>query len=131
MLTLYHTVLSFKYPSTSPRGLVHNVEDLRIEGHRFKALARPIFFLRIDDSHCNRIHSSLTAICCFDNGSVRKQPVALKEYLADYCVTEITLKTLLTLCQMINLTLSKLKARTADKLNVAKMMISVPYPFTP
>ena len=34
--------------------------------------ARPIFFLRIDDSHCNRIHSSLSAVHCFDNGYVGK-----------------------------------------------------------
>ena len=30
--------------------------------------ARPILFPRIDDSRCNRIHSSLTALHCFDNG---------------------------------------------------------------
>ena len=34
------------------------------------------FFPRIDDSHCNTIHSSLTAVRCFDNGYVGKQPVA-------------------------------------------------------
>ena len=42
--------------------------------------ARPIFFPRTDDSHCDRIHSSLTAVRCFDNGYVGKQPVAWKEY---------------------------------------------------
>ena len=30
----------------------------------------------IDDSLCDRIHSSLTAVRCFDNGYVGKQPVA-------------------------------------------------------
>ena len=30
-------------------------------------LYQPIFFLRIDDSHCDRIHSSLTAVHYFDN----------------------------------------------------------------
>ena len=35
--------------------------------------APPIFFPRIADSHCDRIHSSLTAVRCFDNGYVGKQ----------------------------------------------------------
>ena len=30
--------------------------------------ALPIFFPRIDDSHCDRIHSSLVAAHGFDNG---------------------------------------------------------------
>ena len=47
-----------------------------------------IFFPRIDDSHCHRIHSSLTAVCCFDNGYVEKQPVACKEYPAKYWFKE-------------------------------------------
>ena len=42
--------------------------------------ARPVIFPRIDNSHCDRIHSSLTAVRCFDNGHVGKQPVARKEY---------------------------------------------------
>ena len=47
-------------------------------------LARPIFFLRIDDSHFDRIRSSLTTVCCFENGYVGKQPVAWKEYCVKY-----------------------------------------------
>ena len=43
--------------------------------------ARPIFFPRIYDSHW--IHSSLTAVPCFDNGYVGKQPVAWKEYCTE------------------------------------------------
>ena len=31
------------------------------------------------DSHCDRIHSCLTAVHCFDDGYVGKQPVAWKE----------------------------------------------------
>ena len=42
--------------------------------------AQPIFFPRIDDSHSDRIHSSLTTFHRF--GYVGKQPVALKEYCA-------------------------------------------------
>ena len=38
--------------------------------------ARPIFFPRIKYSHCDWIHSSLSAVRCFDNGYVGKQPVA-------------------------------------------------------
>ena len=49
--------------------------------------AMPIFSPRIDDSHCNRMHSSLTALHCFDNGYVEKQPVAWKEYCAEYWLT--------------------------------------------
>ena len=49
--------------------------------------AWPIFFPRIDDSHCDRINSSLTAVCCLDSCYVGKQPVAWKEYCAEYCLT--------------------------------------------
>ena len=54
-----------------------------------RSSARPIFFLRIDDSHCDRIYSSLTAFSCFDNGYVGKQPVALEEYFAEYWLKEL------------------------------------------
>ena len=43
--------------------------------------------LKIDDSHCERIHSPLTAVCCFDDGYVVMHPVARKEYCAEYCLT--------------------------------------------
>ena len=46
--------------------------------------ARPIFFPRVDDSHCHRIHSSLTSVQCFEDGYVWKQPVAWTEYFAQY-----------------------------------------------
>ena len=46
--------------------------------------ARPIFFQRTDDSHCDKIHSSLTAVRCLDNGHVVKQPVAWGEYCGEY-----------------------------------------------
>ena len=42
-----------------------------------------------DDSHCDRIHSSLTTVRCFENGYVRKQPVAWKEYCAEYWLKEL------------------------------------------
>ena len=46
--------------------------------------AWPIFFLRIDDSHCSRIHSCLTAVHCFDDGFMGMKSVAGKEYCAEY-----------------------------------------------
>ena len=51
--------------------------------------ARPIFFPRIDDSHCDKIHSSLTAVRCFDNGYMGKQSVVWKEYCAEYWLREV------------------------------------------
>ena len=83
------------------------------------SLTWSVFFPRIDDSHCDRIHSSLTAVCCFDNGYVGQQPVAWKEYYVEYwlkehqesmdryngCrdINEILLKTALNTIQSINI----------------------------
>ena len=52
-------------------------------------MARPIFLPRIDDSHCNRIHSSLATVHCFDNGYVGMQTVAWMEYCAEYWLKEL------------------------------------------
>ena len=55
------------------------VIDLRIDwtvtgdttGTRLvRSPAQPIFFLRTDDSHCDRIHSFSIAVRCLDNGYV-------------------------------------------------------------
>ena len=43
----------------------------------------------IDDSYCDRIRSSLTTVHCFNNGYVGKQPVAWKEYCAEYWLKEL------------------------------------------
>ena len=76
-------------PPFAPTPSVGSVADLRIGGRWFvRSLARPIFFPRIDDSHCDRIHSSSTAVRCFDNGHVGKQPVAWKEYCAECWLKE-------------------------------------------
>ena len=40
-------------------------------------------------SHCDSIHSSLTAVHCFDNVYVGKQPVAWKEYCAEHWLKEL------------------------------------------
>ena len=59
---------AFKPPlMTSPIAKSAALQDLRT-GDRWFHPRLPIFFPRIDDSHCNRIHSSLTAAHCFDNG---------------------------------------------------------------
>ena len=102
---------------TEHHSSVGSVADLRT-GSLVRSPDRPIFFLRIDDSHCDRIHSSLTAVSCFDCGYVGKQPVAWKEYFAEHwlkklqesvdrCtdrgdITEILLKTVLNTIQSIN-----------------------------
>ena len=54
-----------------------------------RSQARPIFFPRIDDSHCDRIHISVSAVRCFDSGYMGKQPVAWKEYCAEYWFNEL------------------------------------------
>ena len=42
-----------------------------------------------DDSHCDRIHSSLTAVRCFDNGYAGKQPVAWNGHCSFYWLREL------------------------------------------
>ena len=71
----------------SPRSSGGTVEDLWKGSHLFKPPARPIFFPRIGDSHCDMIHSSRCH--CFDDGYVGKQPIAWKEYCAEYWLKEL------------------------------------------
>ena len=66
-----------------------SVSSIEIRRSVVRSPAWPIFFLRIDDSHCDKIHSSLTAVSVFDNGYVGKQPVAWKEYCAEYWLTDL------------------------------------------
>ena len=63
----------------------------RLENRRslVRSPTRPISFLRIDDGHCNRFHSSLTDGSSFYNGYVGKQPVAWKEYCAECWLKEL------------------------------------------
>ena len=60
------------------RGQRHRLRELR------KADMNRNFAVSIDDSNCNRTHSSLKAVYCFDDGHMGKQPVACKEYCAEY-----------------------------------------------
>ena len=42
------------------------------------------FFPKIDDSHCDLIHTCLTADKFFDDGYVAKLPAIWKEYSVEY-----------------------------------------------
>ena len=48
-----------------------------------------IFFPRINDIHCYKIHSSVIAVHCFDDVYVGKKPVDRKEHCAQYWLKEI------------------------------------------
>ena len=65
-----------------------SLQEFRTGGRWFVPRPRPIFFPRIDDSHCDKIRTSFTAVPCFNNGYVGKQPVALKEHCAGYWLKE-------------------------------------------
>ena len=96
----------------------HNSVGLENNKSLVRSRARPIFFPRIDDSNCDRSHSSLTAVHCFDDKYVGKQPMAWKKYCAqvlvkklqesmDRCtdhrdITERLLKTALNTIQLIS-----------------------------
>ena len=64
----------------SPRSSIGCIKHLRTGGRWFEPSARPIlvFFPMIYNSHCDRIHSSLTAVNCFTDSNVGKQPVPWK-----------------------------------------------------
>ena len=47
---------------------IGSVQTLRSGGRWFDTRLRKIFFPRFYDGHCDRIHSSLTAVHCFDDG---------------------------------------------------------------
>ena len=68
-----------------------SVDSIGLENRRslVRYPAQPIFFLRIDDSHGEGSHSSLTAVRRFDHGYVGKQPVAWKEYCMEYWLKEL------------------------------------------
>ena len=70
---------SFVSIEAMPQSSVGSVQDLRTEDRWFDLQARPIFFPRTDDSHCDKMHSSLTAVHCFEDGYLGKQLVAWKK----------------------------------------------------
>ena len=65
----------------SPHSSVASVEDLRTGGCWFGPQAQPIFFSRIDNSHLDRIHGSITPAHCFDDGCVGKAANGLERIL--------------------------------------------------
>ena len=72
-----------------PHSSVGRVQDLRTGGYWFVSGLGQYSVRGTDDSQCNWIHSSLTAVCCFGSGYVGKQPVARKEYWAEYWLKEL------------------------------------------
>ena len=64
----------------------HSSASARLENRSLlvRSPAQPNFLPRTDDNYCDRIQSSVTAVHCFDNGYVREQPVAWKEYCAEH-----------------------------------------------
>ena len=48
-----------------------------------------VLFPRIDNSHCDRIHSSFTVVHCFDDFYVGKHPVVWEEYCSEYLLKEL------------------------------------------
>ena len=74
MVTFFARELTKVNQATS--GSVGSV-DFRIGGRWLEPLCRPKFSQRTDDSHCDRIHFCPTAVRCFDNGYVGKQPMTI------------------------------------------------------
>ena len=101
-----------------PHSSVGSVADFRTGVRWFDPRLAQYSFRGLMIAICDRIHFSLTAVRCFDNDYVGKQPVAWKEYCAEYrlkelqesmdrCtgrrdVTEILLKTALNTIRAIN-----------------------------
>ena len=99
-----------------PHSSVGSMQDLRTGGRWFDPLAQPILFLNIDDSHCDRSHSSLTTVHCFDNGYygkaacgfekilygilVKRTPVSVDRCTGHRDIAEIMLKMALNTIQM-------------------------------
>ena len=70
---------------SEPHSSVYSVKE---DGRSlFRSSSRPIFFPRTGKSRSDRIHSSLTAVHCFDY--VGKQPVAWEEYCAECWLKEL------------------------------------------
>ena len=89
-----------------------------------------ILFRRIDDSHCDRIYSSLTAVRCFDNGFVGKQPVTWKEYCAEYWLQELqeSMNRNTGRRDIIEILLNGVKHHTINKLSVCLLsLVQGPY----
>ena len=87
----YFWIFQYFHPNkdAKPHSSVRNIADLRTGGRWFNPRLSQYSFPRIDDSHCDRIQTSLTTVRCFNNGELGKQPVALKEYCGEYWLKEL------------------------------------------
>ena len=74
------------------------------------------------DSYCYRILSSLTAVRCFSNGFVGKQPVALKEYCVEYWLEKEHRESMdrCTACSAIAEILLKMELNTMQSISYQK-----------
>ena len=71
-----------------PHSSVGRVADLRTEGRWFDPRLGQYSFRGLI-SHCKRIHSSLTAVHCFDDGYLGKQPPGLERMLCRVLLKEL------------------------------------------
>ena len=76
------------FNNSEPHSPIGSVPDVRTGGCCFDPLLGHLLFPRFDDSHCHRIHSSCTGVYCFVNDYVEKQPVAWKDFCAEYLLKE-------------------------------------------
>ena len=80
----------------------HESDMLTNEQHRTGQIKICTTVLQSTEAgQCDRIHSSLIVVHCFENGCVGKQPVAWKGSLA-MAITEILLKMALNTKQSVN-----------------------------
>ena len=82
-------ILGSRNSTAEPHSSVGSVADLRTGGRWFDPRLGQYSFRGLMISHCDRIHSSLTGVLCFDNGYVGKQRVTWKEYCAESWLKEL------------------------------------------
>ena len=78
--------LQVKHLTTEPRGTLHSYlkgfgDNKLFRRSLVRSSAGPMLFPRVDDSHCDRIHTSLTAVCCLENGYVWKAASGLERIM--------------------------------------------------
>ena len=88
ILSLCQSV-SFPFKEAKLHSSVGSIADLRTGVGWFDPWLGQYSFPGLMTSHCDRIHSSLTAVPCSGNGYVVKQPVAWKECCTDYWLKEL------------------------------------------
>ena len=89
MSSKFYGFVCSKILRAKPLSSVGSVWYWRTGGRWFDPRPGKYSFSRIYDSHCHRIHSSLIAVQCFDDGYMGQQPVAWKEYCAEDWLKEL------------------------------------------